>query len=61
MAQPKISVSQSYGDDVVASWLVDYLRTAGADAWLDKTDLAPATSKSALAKYWATARGLTWY
>ena len=39
MAQPKVFVSHSHEDDVLAERLVADLRAAGADAWLDKTDL----------------------
>lgn len=39
MAQPNIFVSHSHKDDSFAERLVADLRKAGADAWLDKTDL----------------------
>lgn len=39
MAQPKVFVSHSHVDDAFAERLVKDLRAAGADAWLDKTDL----------------------
>lgn len=39
MAQPKAFVSHSHVDDAFAEQLVYDLRMAGADAWLDKTDL----------------------
>ncbi len=39
MAQPKVFVSHSHVDDAFAERLVDDLCAAGADAWLDKTDL----------------------
>ena len=39
MAQPKIFVSHSHKDDAFTERLVEDLRQAGADAWMDKTDL----------------------
>ena len=39
MAQPQIFVRHSHADDAFAERLADDLRAAGADAWLDKTDL----------------------
>jgi hypothetical protein len=39
MAPPKIFVSHSHKDDVCTEKLVNDLRRAGADAWMDTTDL----------------------
>lgn len=39
MAAPKIFVSHSHNDDAFSERLVTDLRQAGADAWMDKTDL----------------------
>jgi formylglycine-generating enzyme required for sulfatase activity len=39
MAQPKIFVSHSHKDDAFTERLVEDLCKAGADAWMDKTDL----------------------
>ena len=39
MSQPRIFVSHSHKDDAFTERLVADLRQAGADAWMDKTDL----------------------
>jgi len=42
MAAPKIFVCHSHKDDTFTERLVNGVRQAGADAWMDKTDLGAA-------------------
>ena len=50
MAPPKIFVSHSHKDDAFTERLVADLRQAGADAWMDKTDLGAGDFQDRISK-----------